>query len=175
MVTGASTAQAAVVLIDARKGLLPQSRRHIYLATLLGLSDIIVAINKMDLVGYDERVFLTIRDEVLRFGRGLAHSRVSFIPISASVGDMVVERGEHLTWWTGPTLLEALEAVDVRRSLLDLPPRFPVQLVTRPGLPPLVLPLFQVGRQHHGDLPRGRRDHEQQKHRQKQRRTSRIM
>src|SRR4249920_2220523 len=71
MVTGASTADAAVVLVDARKGLLPQSRRHIYLAALLGLSEIIVAINKMDLVGYDERVFLAIRDEVLRFGRGL--------------------------------------------------------------------------------------------------------
>ena len=155
MVTGASTAQAAVVLIDARKGLLPQSRRHIYLATLLGLSDIIVAINKMDLVGYDERVFLAIRDEVLRFGRGLAHSRVSFIPISASVGDMVVERGEHLTWWTGPTLLEALEAVDVSRSLLDLPPRFPVQLVTRPGLPPLVELRGYLGRLESGVLRRG--------------------
>jgi len=156
MVTGASTAQAAVVLIDARKGLLPQSRRHIYLAALLGLSDIIVAINKMDLVAYDEHVFLTIRDEVLRFARGgLANARVSFIPISASVGDMVVDRGEHLSWWTGPTLLEALEAVDVSRSLLDLPARFPVQLVTRPGLPPLIESRGYLGRLESGVLRRG--------------------
>ena len=132
MVTGASTADAAVVLIDARKGLLPQSRRHIYLAALLGLSEIIVAINKMDLVGYDEACFLTIRDEVLDSPCGLAACACELRPDLRSVGDMVVDRGEHLTWWTGPTLLEALEAVDVSRSLLDLPARFPVQLVTRP-------------------------------------------
>jgi len=131
MVTGASTAEAAVVLIDARKGLLPQSRRHIYLSALLGLSEIIVAVNKMDLVGYDEAAFHTSRQQVLDFARGLHHARVSFVPVSALVGDMVVERGERLSWWQGPTLLEALEAVDADRDQIDLPARFPVQLVGR--------------------------------------------
>ena len=131
MVTGASTAEAAVVLIDARKGLLPQSRRHIYLSALLGLSEIIVAVNKMDLVGYDEAVFHSICREVLEFGQRLQHARLSFVPMSALVGDMVVNRGENLAWWRGPTLLEALEAVDPRRDQISLPARFPVQLVTR--------------------------------------------
>jgi sulfate adenylyltransferase subunit 1 len=133
MVTGASTADAAVVLIDARKGLLPQSRRHIYLAALLGLSEIIVAVNKMDLVGYDEARFRAIRREVLDFALRLDAGRISFVPISALQGDMVVERGGHLTWWGGPTLLEALEAVDATRSLQELPARFPVQFVSRPA------------------------------------------
>ena len=155
MVTGASTAQAAVVLIDARKGLLPQSRRHIYLTSLLGLSEIIVAINKMDLVGFEERVFMAIREEVLRFARGLAHARLSFVPISALEGDMVVERGEQLAWWSGPTLLEALEAVDANHSLLDLPARFPVQLVTRPGVAGLGELRGYLGRLESGVLTRG--------------------
>ena len=132
MVTGASTAEAAVVLIDARKGLLPQSRRHIYLAALLGLSEIIIAINKMDLVGYDEARFQSIRSEVLDFVSRIGTARVNFVPISALRGDMVVERSDSLPWWGGPTLLEALEAVDASRSLLELPARFPVQLVSRP-------------------------------------------
>ncbi|PWT76203.1 MAG: sulfate adenylyltransferase [Proteobacteria bacterium] len=131
MVTGASTAEAAVVLIDARKGLLPQSRRHIYLSALLGLSEIVVAINKMDLVGYDEGTFQTIRQEVLEFARGLPHAKLSFVPISALEGDMVVHRGERLGWWQGSTLIEALEAIDARRDQIDLPARLPVQLVTR--------------------------------------------
>jgi sulfate adenylyltransferase subunit 1 len=134
MVTGASTAEAAVVLIDARKGLLPQSRRHIYLTSLLGMAEIIVAVNKMDLIGFDEATFRAIRREVLDFAERLGTARVSFVPMSALLGDMVVERGDNLAWWTGPTLLEALEAVDVSRSLHDLPLRFPVQLVTRPDV-----------------------------------------
>ena len=132
MVTGASTADAAVVLIDARKGLLPQSRRHIYLAALLGLSEIIIAVNKMDLVDYDEARFQTIRKEVLDFVSRLGTAHVGFVPISALRGDMVVERGDSLPWWSGPTLLAALEGVDASRSLQDLPARFPVQLVSRP-------------------------------------------
>src|SRR5689334_14349741 len=132
MVTGASTAEAAVVLIDARKGLLPQSRRHIYLASLLGMSEIIVAVNKMDLIGYDEQAFRAIRREVLDFAERTHAGRLSFVPISALIGDMVVERGDNLDWWTGPTLLEALEAVDVSRILHDAALRVPVQLVTRP-------------------------------------------
>ena len=157
MVTGASTAGAAVVLIDARKGLLPQSRRHIYLAALLGLSEIIVAVNKMDLVGYDEARFQTIRKEVLDFVSRLGTARVDFVPLSALRGDMVVERGECLPWWSGPTLLEALEAVDASRSLLELPARFPVQLVSRPDASNLGASRGYLGRLESGVLTRGQR------------------
>jgi len=155
MVTGASTADAAVVLIDARKGLLPQSRRHIYLSALLGLSEIIVAVNKMDLVNYDEARFRAIRREVLDFALRLDAGRISFVPISALRGDMVVERGQHLSWWAGPTLLEALEAVDATRSLQDLPARFPVQLVTRPDTSGLDGSRGYLGRLESGVLTRG--------------------
>ena len=155
MVTGASTADAAVVLIDARKGLLAQSRRHIYLSALLGLSEIIVAINKMDLVGFDETVFRSIRREVLDFAQGLDASRVSFVPISALRGDMVVNRGDALDWWTGPTLLEALETIDASRTLLDLPARFPVQLVSRPDTAGLQGARGYLGRLESGTLTRG--------------------
>jgi len=155
MVTGASTAAAAVVLIDARKGLLPQSRRHIYLAALLGLSEIIVAVNKMDLVGYDEARFRAIRREVLDFALRLDAGRVSFVPISALRGDMVVTRGARLSWWAGPTLLEALEAVDASRGLLDLPARFPVQLVNRPDSAGLSGARGYLGRLESGVLKRG--------------------
>ena len=155
MVTGASTADAAVVLIDARKGLLPQSRRHIYLAALLGLSEIIVAVNKMDLVGYDEARFRAIRREVLDFSLRLDAGRLSFVPISALRGDMVVTRGTHLSWWNGPTLLEALEAVDASRGLQDLPARFPVQLVSRPDSAGLEGARGYLGRLESGVLKRG--------------------
>jgi sulfate adenylyltransferase subunit 1 len=157
MVTGASTAEAAVVLIDARKGLLSQSRRHIYLAALLGLSEIIVAINKMDLVGYAQETFVAIQKEVLAFAQGLPGARVSFVPISALAGDMVVERGENLPWWSGPTLLEALEAVDVSTSLHDLPFRFPVQLVTRPDVAGLDGLRGYLGRIESGVVRRGQK------------------
>src|SRR5262245_5846095 len=157
MVTGASTADAAVVLIDARKGLLPQSRRHIYLAALLGLSEIIVAVNKMDLVGFDEPRFRTIRKEVLDFISRLQAETVSFVPISALRGDMVVERGRNLPWWNGPTLLEALESVDASRSLQDLPARFPVQLVSRPDPSQLEGARGTLGRLESGILTRVQR------------------
>jgi sulfate adenylyltransferase subunit 1 len=155
MVTGASTADAAVVLIDARKGLLPQSRRHIYLSALLGLSEIIVAVNKMDLVKYNEARFRAIRREVLDFALRLDAGRISFVPISALRGDMVVDRGEHLSWWGGPTLLEALEAVDATRSLQDLPARFPVQWVSRPDTSGLNGSRGYLGRLESGVLTRG--------------------
>jgi len=157
MVTGASTGDAAVVLIDARKGLLPQSRRHIYLAALLGLSEIIVAVNKMDLIGFDETRFRTIRKEVLDFVSRLQAETVRFVPISALRGDMVVERGRNLPWWNGPTLLEALEAVDATRSLQELPARFPVQLVSRPDAAQLGGARGYLGRLESGILTRGQR------------------
>jgi sulfate adenylyltransferase subunit 1 len=133
MVTGASTADAAVILVDARKGVLAQTRRHTAIAQLLGVHHIIVAVNKMDLVGYDEAVFKRIRRDFLGFAStlGIAHPR--FIPISALRGDLVVERGAGLGWYSGPTLLAALEEIEIADEADSLPFRFPVQLVVRPG------------------------------------------
>jgi sulfate adenylyltransferase subunit 1 len=131
MVTGASTAHAAVILLDARKGLLPQSRRHLYLAHLVGIRHVIVAVNKMDLVGYEAGAFAALRAEFERFAAVLAIPRIDYVPLSALCGDMVVERGERLGWHRGPTLLEALEAVDVANDTAARPLRFPVQYVAR--------------------------------------------
>jgi len=131
MVTGASTAGAAVILLDARKGLLPQSRRHLYLAHLLGIRDVIVAVNKLDLVAYSSGVFDALRAEFEQFAASLAIPDLQFIPMSALRGDMVVERGTRLGWYQGPTLLEALEAVNVVDETAARPLRFPVQYVLR--------------------------------------------
>jgi sulfate adenylyltransferase subunit 1 len=133
MATGASTAHAAVILVDARKGVLPQTRRHTIIARLLGIRHIVVAVNKMDLVGFDESVFERIRAEVLAFADNLAIPDLRFVPLSALAGDMVVERGAGLGWYRGPTLLETLESIDVLDDDHSLPLRFPVQLVVRPG------------------------------------------
>jgi sulfate adenylyltransferase subunit 1 len=131
MVTGASTADAAIVLIDATKGLLPQSRRHLLLVHLLGIRHIIVAVNKLDLAAYDRAVFERVRDDVEEFIEPLQFPRPCFIPMSALRGDMIAERGERLGWYAGPTLLEQLEAIDVRDLQAALPLRFPVQYVGR--------------------------------------------
>jgi sulfate adenylyltransferase subunit 1 len=131
MVTGASTADLAIVLIDAAKGLSLQSRRHALIAHLLGIPHVVVAINKMDLVGYAQSAFDAIRTEFTEFCTRLGIIDLTFIPLSALRGDMVVARGENLAWYQGPTLLEMLESVSVvgtRSGAL----RFPVQLVTRP-------------------------------------------
>jgi sulfate adenylyltransferase subunit 1 len=133
MVTGASTADAAVILVDARKGVLPQTRRHTYIAHLLGVRHIVVAVNKMDLVGSDAATFERIRRDFLAFASALGIVDLRFIPISALRGDLVVERGEHLSWYRGLTLLAALEEIDVTDEADALPFRFPVQLVVRPG------------------------------------------
>ena len=133
MVTGASTADAAVILVDARKGVLPQTRRHAYLAHLLGVHHIVVAVNKMDLVGFDEAVFERIRKDFLSFGSTLDIADLRFIPISALRGDLIVDRGESMGWYRGPTLLAALEEIDVADEADALPFRFPVQLVVRAG------------------------------------------
>src|SRR5437867_10293961 len=133
MVTGASTADAAVILIDARKGVLPQTRRHAYIAHLLGVRHIVAAVNKMDLVNYDEAVFERIRRGFLAFASALGIADLRFIPISALRGDLVVERSENMSWYRGPTLLAALEEIDVADEADALPFRFPVQLVVRPG------------------------------------------
>jgi sulfate adenylyltransferase subunit 1 len=133
MVTAASTADAAVILIDARKGVLSQTRRHTYIAHLLGLRHIVVAVNKMDLVGYDEGVFARIRDDFLAFASPLAIPDLRFVPISALRGDGVVERGANMDWYRGPGLLAALEDMDAADEAGALPLRFPVQLVLRTG------------------------------------------
>ena len=133
MVTGASTADAAVILIDAGKGVLPQTRRHTAIAHLLGIRHLIVAVNKMDLVGYARARFDAIRGDFLEFAAPLEIDETLVIPISALRGDMVVDRGKGIGWYSGPTLLEALEGIDVNREADALPMRFPVQFVLRPG------------------------------------------
>jgi sulfate adenylyltransferase subunit 1 len=133
MVTAASSADAAVILVDARKGVLQQTRRHTYLAHLLGVRHVIVAVNKMDLVGFDKAVFERIRDDYLTFVSSLKIPDLRFIPISALRGDLVVERGSDMKWYTGPDLLSALEEIDSAEEADALPLRFPVQLVVRGG------------------------------------------
>jgi sulfate adenylyltransferase subunit 1 len=133
MVTGASTADLAVVLVDARKGLLTQSRRHAYIASLLRIPHLVLAINKMDAVDYAQTVFEDIRRAFQTFASALEFHRVDVLPISALNGDMVVSRGERLRWYSGPTLLEILESAEVGRAALRGRFYFPVQLVARPG------------------------------------------
>ncbi|MDE2622266.1 MAG: GTP-binding protein [Betaproteobacteria bacterium] len=133
MVTGASTADLAVILVDARKGVLPQTRRHAHLVRLLGIPQVVLAVNKMDLAGYDETVFSQVRDDFLAFADPLGFSEIVSVPMSALEGDMVVERGEGLSWYKGPTLLQVLERAPVDAALVHAPFRFPVQRVERLG------------------------------------------
>ncbi len=133
MVTAASTADAAVILVDARKGILPQTKRHLYLANLLGIRHLIAAVNKMDLVGYDRRVFEAVRRDLSNFAAPLSIENLRFVPISALRGDFVVERGAPLGWYDGPTLLEILEGIHEKDAAATRPLRFPVQSVSRPG------------------------------------------
>jgi bifunctional enzyme CysN/CysC len=132
MVTGASTADLAVVLIDARKGVLEQSRRHAFIATLLQIPHIVVCVNKMDLVDWNQSVFDTIKDEFRAFATRLDIHDLAFIPVSALFGDNVVEPSENMPWYRGLPLLDHLEEVHIAsdRNLIDA--RFPVQYVIRP-------------------------------------------
>ncbi|MGL5861436.1 MAG: sulfate adenylyltransferase subunit CysN [Phycicoccus sp.] len=132
MVTGASTADLALVLVDARKGLVEQSRRHAFLATLLEVPHLVLVVNKMDLVGWDEAVFERIKDEFTGFATKLRVPDLQIVPVSALHGDNVVDRSANTPWYTGPTLLHHLENVHVAsdRNLIDV--RFPVQYVIRP-------------------------------------------
>ncbi|ABB74452.1 sulfate adenylyltransferase subunit CysN [Nitrosospira multiformis] len=132
MVTGASTANLAIILIDARKGVLTQSRRHAYLASLVGIPHLVVAVNKMDLVNYSRDVFERICQEFHRFVAGLNLKNIAYIPMSALNGDMVVERGNNLGWYEGMTLMDLLEKVPVDHDINLEDFRFPVQLVCRP-------------------------------------------
>lgn len=132
MVTGASTADAALILIDARKGMTEQSRRHAFLTTLLGVRHLVVCVNKMDLVSYSSEAFDTIVAEFSKFATRLNVHDLAFIPISALAGDNVVTRSDHTPWYDGPSLLYHLEHLHVAsdRNLTDV--RFPVQYVIRP-------------------------------------------
>jgi sulfate adenylyltransferase subunit 1 len=132
MVTAASTADLAIILVDARKGVLTQTRRHTALAHLLGIRHLVMAVNKMDLVDWSEPVFARIREDCLAFATELGIPRLEFIPISALAGDSVVSRSKRMPWYGGPTLLEMLESVPLAQEDLERPFRFPVQWVCRP-------------------------------------------
>lgn len=132
MVTGASTANLAVILIDARKGVLTQSRRHTYLASLVGIPHLVVAVNKMDLVDYSQSVFDEICKNFTDFAEQLNLHHIDFIPMSALNGDMVVERGERLDWYKGTTLMDLLENISIINDVNREDFRFPVQWVCRP-------------------------------------------
>ena len=134
MATGASTADLAVVLVDARKGLLAQSRRHSYICSLLGIRSIVLAVNKIDLVAWSEEVFDRIVAEYLGFVRSLNFSSVMPIPMSARYGDNIAARSARMPWYDGPSLLDHLETVEVAQTAARLPLRFPVQWVNRPNL-----------------------------------------
>lgn len=132
MVTGASTANLAIILIDARKGVLTQSRRHAYLASLVGIPHLVVAVNKMDLVDYSQSVFEKICKDFATFAEKLNLRNIEYIPMSALNGDMVVERGDHLDWYQGSTLMDLLENVSIEDDVNHEDFRFPVQWVCRP-------------------------------------------
>ncbi|HDZ71981.1 MAG TPA: sulfate adenylyltransferase subunit CysN [Aurantimonas coralicida] len=134
MATGASTAELAVILVDARKGVLSQTRRHSYIASLLGIRHAILAVNKIDLVGYSQDVFDTIVEDYRSVSEQLTFASVTAIPMSARFGDNVTHRGDHLAWHQGPTLLEHLETVNVEPDSPDRAFRMPVQWVNRPNL-----------------------------------------
>lgn len=133
MVTGASTADLAVILVDASKGVLTQSRRHAFISSLLRIPHLVLAVNKMDLVDYDENVFDEIVSDFREFAQKLNVSNITYIPISALKGDNVVEKSEHTDWYQGSTLLHHLEnvKVDASENIVDF--RFPVQYVIRPN------------------------------------------
>lgn len=133
MVTGASTAELAIVLVDARKGLLAQSRRHAYIASLLGLPHVVIAVNKMDLVGYDHGTFSRIEADFRRFLARFQSIEPYFIPISALAGDNVVTRSSKMPWFRGPSLLDYLERVPTGKRVQNSAFRFPVQRVARPN------------------------------------------
>jgi bifunctional enzyme CysN/CysC len=132
MVTGASTAELAVILLDARKGVLTQTRRHSFLVQLLGIRHVVLAVNKMDLVGYDAEVFEALAAEYRAFAGRIGIAAVTAIPVSAVHGDNVVRTGTHMPWYGGPTLLGHLEEVEVDGALAQAPFRLPVQWVNRP-------------------------------------------
>ena len=135
MVTGASTADVAILMVDARRGILTQTRRHSYLVSLLGIRHIVVAINKMDLVDYSEKVFRDIREDYTAFAAQIGLEDVSFIPLSAFRGDNIIEPSSAMPWYHGSTLMAYLETVEIDDARMQRAPfRLPVQWVNRPNL-----------------------------------------
>ena len=134
MVTGASTADIAVILIDARKGVLTQTRRHSFLVQLIGIEHVVVAVNKLDLVDYDQAVYDSIESDYRAFAAEIGITDITCIPLSALRGDNIIERSDRTPWYDGPTLLGHLEAVDIEDRAADGPFRMPVQWVNRPNL-----------------------------------------
>ncbi len=132
MATGASTADLAVILMDARKGVLTQTRRHTFIATLLGIKHLVVAVNKMDLMGYKQDVFEKIEADYRAFAKSIGASGITMIPVSALVGDNIIDRSTNMPWYHGPTLMAHLETVPVGDDLAERPFRMPVQWVNRP-------------------------------------------
>jgi sulfate adenylyltransferase subunit 1 len=132
MVTGASTANLAIILVDARKGVIEQTFRHTFIATLLQIPHIVVCINKMDLVDYKEDVFEKVKHDFKAFASKLDAKDIRFIPISALMGDNVVDRSSKMTWYNGPTLLYLLETIHIGSDQNHIDCRFPVQTVIRP-------------------------------------------
>jgi len=132
MVTGASTADVALVLVDARHGVVEQSRRHAFLASLLRIPHLVVCVNKMDLIDYDEKAFNEVKEEFRNFAMKLDISDLTFIPVSALHGDNVVERSTNMPWYEGSSLLHHLEEVHIASDRNHIDARFPVQYVIRP-------------------------------------------
>lgn len=134
MATGASNSDLAVILIDARKGILTQTRRHSFIVSLLGIKHVVLAVNKIDLMDYSQAVFDRIVTEYNAFASGFGFETLEAIPLSARYGDNVLERSDKMPWYKGPTLVEHLETVDISRDLTTRPFRLPVQWVNRPDL-----------------------------------------
>ena len=134
MATGASTADVAVLLIDARYGVVEQTRRHAFIASLLGIPQVVVAVNKMDLVNFDQSVFNQIDVDFRKFARDLRFEDITTVPVSALDGDNVTTKSERSNWYKGPSLLGFLETIEVDRESLEAPFRLPVQWVNRPNL-----------------------------------------
>lgn len=137
MVTGASNSDLVIILIDARNGVIEQTKRHSIIASLLGIKNVVVAINKMDLVEFSEDVFSNIVVEYAQVAAQLNLSGVKYIPISALLGDNIVDKSEKMRWYDGETLLHFLENVEVNEEITFKPARFPVQYVIRPQTPEL--------------------------------------
>ena len=133
MVTGASTADVAVILVDASQGVLTQTRRHSFLTSLLGIPNVVLAINKMDLVDFDQEVFDQIEADYRAFADALTFNSITAIPLSALLGDNVIERSGRTAWYSGPTLLGFLETVEIAADNKAANFRFPVQWVNRPN------------------------------------------
>ncbi|ODN68452.1 Sulfate adenylyltransferase subunit 1 [Methylobrevis pamukkalensis] len=134
MATGASNSDLAVILVDSRQGILPQTRRHSYIVSLLGIRHVVLAVNKIDLMGYSQEVFDKIVAEYTEFAKDFGFKTLQPIPMSARFGDNVLDAGPNLPWYSGPTLVQHLERVDVTEDRLAHPFRMPVQWVNRPNL-----------------------------------------